>query len=84
MDREEILAKSRLENRRWDERERRMADEAGTWGVIAMAAAVVSVFLIRMFLRVGIRTICSLSYLCILLLRVPINGARASRDGRFW
>lgn len=49
MDREEILAKSRLENRRWDERERRMADEAGTWGMIAMAAAVVSVFLIRMF-----------------------------------
>lgn len=53
MDREEILAKSRLENRRWDERERRMADEAGTWGVIAMAAAVVSVFLIRMFFKGG-------------------------------
>ena len=80
MDREEILAKSRLENRRWDERERRMADEAGTWGMIAMAAAVVSVFLIRMFFKGGN----PLSFLCILLLRVPINGARASRDGRFW
>lgn len=53
MDRDEILAQSRLENRRWDECERRMADEAGTWGIIAVAAAVVCVFLIRMFSEGG-------------------------------
>lgn len=53
MDRDEILAKSRLENRRWDERERKMADEAGTWGIIAVAVAVVCVFLIRMFSEGG-------------------------------
>lgn len=53
MDREEILAKSRLENRCWDERERKMADEAGTWGIIAVAVAVVCIFLIRMFFKGG-------------------------------
>ncbi|RNL19612.1 hypothetical protein DMP07_06480 [Slackia faecicanis] len=53
MDREEVLAKSRLENRCWDERERMMADEAGTWGIIAVAAAVASIFLIRMLFKGG-------------------------------
>ena len=53
MDREEILAQSRLENRRGDERERRMADEASVWGAVAMAMAVASVFLIRMFFKGG-------------------------------
>ena len=52
MDRDEILAQSRLENRRWDECERRMADEAGTWGIIAVAAAVVCVFLLLAILFV--------------------------------
>ena len=32
MDKDEILARSRMDNRRWDERERRVTDEAGTWG----------------------------------------------------
>ena len=53
MDRDEILAQSRLENRRWDERERRMADEAGTWGIIAVAIAVACVFLIRVLFKGG-------------------------------
>lgn len=53
MDRDEILAQSRLENRRWDERERKMTDEASTWGIIAVAVAVVCVFLIRMFSEGG-------------------------------
>ncbi len=53
MDREEVLVKSRLENRRCDERERRMTDEAGTWGIIAMAAAVFSIFLVRMLFTGG-------------------------------
>lgn len=53
MDRDEILAQSRLDNRRWDERERRMADEAGTWGIIAVAIAVACVFLIRVLFKGG-------------------------------
>lgn len=53
MDRDEILAKSRLENQRWDERERKMADEAGTWGIIAVAVAVACIFLIRVLFKGG-------------------------------
>ena len=84
MDRDEILAQSRLENRRWDECERRMADEAGTWGIIAVAAAVVCVFLIRMFSEGGTRTTCLPFYSCTLPPRTPINGIRPGRDGHFW
>lgn len=60
MDRDEILAKSRLENRRCDERERRIADEAGAWGIIAVAIAAACVFLIRVFFqrRESVRSAC--------------------------
>lgn len=53
MDKDEILTRSRMDNRRWDERERRVTDEAGTWGAVAMAIAVALVFIIRTLSKGG-------------------------------
>ena len=47
MDRDEILARNRMDNRHLDERDHRLADEASAWGVIALTAAVAVIFLIR-------------------------------------
>ena len=38
MDREEILAQSRKDNRLQDERDCRIADQASVWGAIGMGA----------------------------------------------
>lgn len=51
MDREEILAQSRRDNRFQHERDCRIADQASVWGAIGMASILIAVFLIRFFLR---------------------------------
>lgn len=51
MDREEILAQSRKDNRFQDERDCRIADQASVWGAIGMGAVLFAVFLIRWFLH---------------------------------
>ena len=48
MDREEILAQSRQDNRFHDERECRIADQASVWGAIGMASVLIVVFVIRL------------------------------------
>ena len=47
MDREEILSRSRKDNLLFDERDRRIADQASIWGAIGMGTVLVSVFFIR-------------------------------------
>ena len=47
MDREEILSHSRKDNLLFDERDRRIADQASIWGAIGMGTVLVSVFFIR-------------------------------------
>ena len=53
MDREEILSQSRKDNLLLDERDRRIADQASTWGAIGMGAVLVVVFFIRMAIKGG-------------------------------
>lgn len=48
MDRKEILAQSRRDNRLHDERECRIADQASVWGAIGMASVLIVVFVIRL------------------------------------
>ncbi|MDN0070047.1 DUF6442 family protein [Collinsella ihumii] len=47
MDREEILSHSRKDNLLFDERDRRIADQASVWGAIGMGTVLVAVFFIR-------------------------------------
>lgn len=53
MDRDEILARNRMDNRHLDERDHRLADKASAWGVIALTAAVAVIFLIRLLTKGG-------------------------------
>lgn len=46
MNRDEILSKSRIDNRGGDERERKITEESGVWGAVAMAMAVAAVFMV--------------------------------------
>lgn len=48
MDKEDILAHSREDNRLWDERDRRIADKASAWGAIGMGVVLAAVFLARL------------------------------------
>lgn len=51
MDKEEILAKSRAENRNGDERDREIASKASMFGFIGMSAAYVVMMLLEIFLK---------------------------------
>lgn len=51
MDKEEILAKSREENRNGDERDREIANQAAMYGFIGMSAAYVVMLLLEVFLK---------------------------------
>lgn len=51
MDKEEILAKSREENRNGDERDREIANKASMYGFIGMSAAYVVMLLLEVFLK---------------------------------
>ena len=48
MNRDEILSKSRIDNRGGDERERKITQESGVWGAVAMA-----VFMVRVLTKGG-------------------------------
>jgi apolipoprotein N-acyltransferase len=53
MNRDEILSKSRIDNRGGDERERKITEESGVWGAVAMAMAVAAVFMVRVLTKGG-------------------------------
>ena len=53
MDRDEILARNRMDNRHLDERDHKLADEASAWGVIALTVTVAVIFLIRSLTKGG-------------------------------
>jgi len=53
MDRDEVLEKSRMENRHGDERDRGIAIESGTWGAVSLAAATAVVYLMRLLSKGG-------------------------------
>lgn len=48
MDRDEVLAQSRKDNRLLDERDRRIGDQASVWGAIGMGVILVAVFFVRL------------------------------------
>lgn len=48
MDKNEVLAQSRKDNQLLDERDRRIADQASTWGTIGMGTVVVALLLVRL------------------------------------
>ena len=51
MDKEEILAKSREENRNGDERDREIANQAAMYGFIGMSAGYILMLLLEIFLK---------------------------------
>lgn len=51
MDKEEILARSRRENRNGDERDREMESRAALFGFVGMSAAYVVMLLLEVFLK---------------------------------
>lgn len=51
MDKEEILARSRQENRNGDERDREIASRATLFGFVGMSAAYVVMLLLEVFLK---------------------------------
>lgn len=53
MDRDEILARNRMDNRHLNERDHKLADEASAWGVIALTVTVAVIFLIRSLTKGG-------------------------------
>ena len=53
MNKEEILARSRNDNRLLDERDRRIADQASVWGAIGMGSVLAAIFLIRLLIKGG-------------------------------
>lgn len=53
MNRDEILSKSRIDNRGGDERERKITEESGVWGAVAMVMAVAAVFMVRVLTKGG-------------------------------
>lgn len=53
MNKEEILEKSRMENKNQDERERTVAAQANTYGMLGMAVIFIILFLIRFFVKGG-------------------------------
>ncbi|WP_415962566.1 DUF6442 family protein [Collinsella tanakaei] len=84
MNRDEILSKSRIDNRGGDERERKITQESGVWGAVAMAMAVAAVFMVRVLTKEGTHTTCLLSCSRTLLPRMPLYGAGPDQTERFW
>lgn len=84
MNRDEILSKSRIDNRGGDERERKITEESGVWGAVAMAMAVAAVFMVRVLTKGGAHATFLLSYSRTLLPRMPLYGAGPDQAGRFW
>ncbi len=74
MDKDEILKKSRQENRNGDERVKLESDKASTFGMVGMALVFFALFLIRFFLGTGRRPMTCLRCFSAFSLSVEFTG----------